>query len=77
MVVRQGMLVAAAGIVLGLAGALVVGRLMTGLLYGITSTDAVTLLTIPALIAVATLLANWVPARRAARVDPLVALRNE
>jgi predicted lysophospholipase L1 biosynthesis ABC-type transport system permease subunit len=77
MVIRQGMVVAVIGIGLGLVGALGVGRLMSGLLYGVTPTDLVTLVSIPVLIAIATLVANWVPARRAARVDPLVALRNE
>lgn len=77
MVVRQGMSVAAVGIGIGLLGALAVARLMAGLLYGVGPTDVVTLLAVTALLALATLLANYVPARRAARVDPLVALRSE
>jgi ABC-type antimicrobial peptide transport system permease subunit len=77
MVVRQGMVVAAAGLGLGLVGALGVTRLMTSLLYGVSPTDLVTLAAVTTLLALATLLANYLPARRAARVDPLVALRAE
>jgi putative ABC transport system permease protein len=77
MVVRQGMGVAAAGIGIGLVGALAVTRLMAGLLYGVSPTDAATLAAVTALLALATLLANYVPARRAARVDPIVALRSD
>jgi putative ABC transport system permease protein len=77
MVVRQGMGVALAGIVVGLAGALALTRLMAGLLYEVSPRDLGTLLGVTAVLALATLLANYVPARRAARVDPLVALRDE
>jgi putative ABC transport system permease protein len=77
MVIRQGMLVAAAGIGAGLLGALLTTRLMAGLLYGVRPTDAVTLLAVTALLATATFVANYLPARRASRVDPLVALREE
>jgi ABC-type antimicrobial peptide transport system permease subunit len=77
MVVRQGMLVAAIGLGLGLAGALLLTRLMGSLLYEVSPTDAATLLVVTAGLAVATFIANWLPARRAARVDPLVALRAE
>ena len=77
MVVRQGMVAAAAGLTLGLVVALAVTRLMASLLYGVSPTDVVTLLAVTTLLALATLLANYFPARRAARVDPLVALRAE
>ena len=77
MVVGQGMRSAVVGVVVGLAASLVVTRLMASLLYGVSPTDAVTLLAVTALLALATLVANWLPARRAARVDPLVALRAE
>ena len=77
MVVRQGMVVAAAGLAAGLGGAVAAGRLMTGLLYGVSPHDLWTLAGVTALIAVATLVANWVPALRAAHVDPLTALRSE
>ena len=77
LVVRQGMVVAAVGLGGGLAGALVAGRLMRGLLYGVSPYDAATLAGVTTVIALATLAANWVPALRAARVDPLAALRSD
>ena len=75
MVVRQGMLVAAVGIAVGLVAALLLTRLMRSLLYEVSPTDVATLVAVTAVLALATLAANWLPARRAARVDPLVALR--
>jgi len=77
MVVRQGMVVAMIGLGVGLVGALVAGRLMTGLLYGVSPYDVGTLVSVAAVIGVATLVANWLPALRAAHVDPLSALRSE
>ncbi len=77
MVVRQGMIVAMIGLGVGLAGALVAGRLMTGLLYGVSPYDVATLVSVAAVIGVATLVANWLPALRAAHVDPLNALRSD
>ncbi len=71
------MSVAAAGIGVGLLGAVMLARLMAGLLYEVRPTDVATLVTVTGLLALATLVANYVPARRAARVDPLVALRSE
>jgi ABC-type antimicrobial peptide transport system permease subunit len=77
MVVRQGMLVAAVGLAVGLAGALAATRLMTGLLYGVSPYDLATFAGVTAVIALATLAANWLPALRAAHVDPLTALRGD
>jgi putative ABC transport system permease protein len=77
LVVRQGMLVALAGLGAGLVGALVAGRLMTGLLFGVSPYDVATLVSVSAVIGIATLVANWIPALRAARIDPLAALRSE
>ncbi len=77
MVVRQGMVVAVIGLGVGLVGALVAGRLMTGLLYGVSPYDVATLVSVAAVIGVATLVANWLPALRAAHVDPLSALRTD
>jgi predicted permease len=75
MVVRQGMIVAAIGLGAGLAGALLLTRLMRSMLFEVSPTDLSTLAGVTVVLLVATLLANWLPARRAARVDPLVALR--
>ena len=77
LVVRQGMTVAAIGLVGGLVGALIAGRFMTGLLFGVSPYDLATLAGVTVLIALATLAANWVPALRAAHVDPLTALRGD
>ncbi|HEV3058803.1 MAG TPA: ABC transporter permease [Vicinamibacterales bacterium] len=77
MVVRRGMEVAGAGIVAGLAGAAALTRVMTSLLFGTSATDAVTFSAVPVLLAAVALFASYVPARRATRVDPVVALRNE
>ena len=77
MVVRQGMAVAAVGLLAGLAAAVAAGRFMTGLLYGVSPHDLWTLAGVTVVIAAATLVANWIPALRAAHVDPLTALRSE
>jgi putative ABC transport system permease protein len=77
MVVRQGMLVAAAGLAAGLVGAVAAGRLITGLLYGVSPYDVATLASVTVAIGLATLVANWLPALRAAHVDPLIALRSD
>jgi predicted permease len=77
MFVGRGLQLAGAGIVLGLIAAVALTRLMQSVLYGITPTDPVTFAAVGlGLLAVAAL-ASWVPARRAARVDPMVALRAE
>jgi len=77
MVVRQGMRVAAAGLAIGLLAALAAGRLIAGLLYGVSPHDAMTFAAVTVAIGLATLVANWLPALRAARVDPLIALRGD
>jgi ABC-type antimicrobial peptide transport system permease subunit len=77
MVVGQGMQVAAVGIGLGLVGALGVARLMTRLLYQVSPADAVTLCGATGMLVLATLVANYIPARRAAGSDPLAALRSD
>jgi putative ABC transport system permease protein len=77
LVLRNGMILALIGVVIGLAGAFALTRLMTSLLFGVTATDAVTYAVVSVSLMVVALLACLIPARRAARVDPLVALRYE
>ena len=76
LVLRQAVATAAAGIVLGLAVAAGSVRSLSTLLYGVTSYDAVTFVVVPIVLVVVTMVACVVPARRAARVDPLIALRS-
>ncbi|HXJ93217.1 MAG TPA: ABC transporter permease [Terriglobia bacterium] len=77
LVVVGGMKLASAGVVVGIAGGLAITRVLSSLLYGLKPTDAPTYLTVALLLAVVALLACYVPARRAAKVDPMVALRYE
>ncbi|HEY3132945.1 MAG TPA: ABC transporter permease [Acidobacteriota bacterium] len=77
MVVGQGMRLVAAGLVLGLFGAFGLSRFLQGLLFGVNPTDLITFVAVPIVLLVVTLFACWLPARRAAKVDPMVALRCE
>ena len=77
MVVRQALLLAVAGIVLGGAGALVLTRLMEGLLFQVTPGDPMTFVVVSSVLAAVALLASYIPGRRATRVDPVIALRAE
>jgi putative ABC transport system permease protein len=77
MVVRQGLTLAIGGVALGVTLALASTRLLASLLYGVGTTDVVTYGSVALLLTAVACAASFVPARRAARVDPLVVLRNE
>lgn len=77
LVVRQGMILALTGVAIGLTGAFALTRLMRSLLFGVKSTDPLTFIAIAALLSFIALLASYIPARRAARIDPMVSLRCE
>ena len=77
LVVREGMVVATTGLVIGLAGAFALTRLMSGLLFAVAPTDSATFALASFLLTALALLACYIPARRATKVDPMVALRYE
>ena len=77
LMVREGALVSAVGVVGGLAGSLALTRVLRSVLYGVSSTDGLTFGAATAFVAVVALVATWLPARRAARVDPRSALAAE
>ncbi|HUJ81909.1 MAG TPA: FtsX-like permease family protein, partial [Candidatus Acidoferrales bacterium] len=77
LVVRQGMALALAGVAIGLAGAFALTRLMQSLLFHVKTTDALTFAAIPLLLTFIALLTSYIPARRAARIDPMISLRSE
>ena len=77
MVVKHSLLLVVVGIVIGLSGAFALTRVMSSLLYGVSATDTLTFAAPPLILGVIALLASYFPARRAARVDPTVALRSE
>jgi ABC-type antimicrobial peptide transport system permease subunit len=77
MVLRQGLGLAISGAAVGLVGAVIASHLMAGLLYGVRPTDPLTFVGVTLVLTAVALAACYIPARRAMRIDPLVALRNE
>ena len=77
MVLRQGLELTGVGIVLGLIGAAAVTRVMASLLFGVSATDPVTFTAVPLVLLATAILACYVPARRATRVNPVTTLRDE
>ncbi|MEK6323147.1 MAG: ABC transporter permease [Acidobacteriota bacterium] len=77
LIVQQGVALAAMGLAIGLAAALALTHLMSSVLYGVSATDAMTFAVVVLLLTVVVLAASYLPARRAAKVDPMVALRYE
>jgi ABC-type antimicrobial peptide transport system permease subunit len=76
LILGQGLVMALAGIGLGLAGAFAVTRVVTSYLVRVSATDPITFAGVPALLLAVAIAASFVPARRASRVDPTVALRD-
>ncbi|MEW6735502.1 MAG: FtsX-like permease family protein, partial [Acidobacteriota bacterium] len=77
MVLKHGLQLILIGVGIGLAIGIIFTRLITSLLYGISAIDPVTFLGTPVLLAIVALVASYIPARRAARVDPMIALRHD
>ena len=77
MVLSKGLKLTLIGIVLGVAGAFGFTRLMSNLLFGVSATDPLTFAGVTALLVIVALVASYLPARRATKIDPLLALRHE
>jgi len=75
LVLGQGMVLTAIGLAIGLAGATILMRTLSGLIYGVGTLDPLTFVTVPALLCAVALIACFLPARRAASVDPITTLR--
>jgi ABC-type antimicrobial peptide transport system permease subunit len=77
MIVRQGMVLAIVGVAIGLGAAFGLARFMSSFLFGVDRRDPLVFIAVPAALTLVALIAVWLPARRASRVDPIVALRYE
>ena len=77
LVIKDGIATGAIGVVIGLVGSLAATKLLQGLLYGVGTTDVLTLGVTCVLVGVATLAATWLPAWRASRIDPVVAIKSD
>jgi ABC-type antimicrobial peptide transport system permease subunit len=77
MIVREGAFMLAGGVAVGLLLAIATGKLLSGMLYEVGALDPVAFSTAPLLLGAATLIATWLPARRATRISPMAALRTE
>ena len=75
LVLRHGLALSLAGVAIGIGGAFALTRVMKGLLFHVTATDPATFAAIAILFVIVALAASYIPARRAARIDPMVALR--
>jgi ABC-type antimicrobial peptide transport system permease subunit len=75
LIVRQGLVITLAGVIVGVPAAYALSRVLAHLLYGVAPTDAATFIAVPCVLALTALAAAYFPARRATRVDPIIALR--
>jgi predicted permease len=77
MILRQGGALAATGLLIGVGASMLLGQLLSKVLFGVSRFDAPTLIAVPAVLGVATVMASWLPARRAMRLDPVAVIRQD
>jgi ABC-type antimicrobial peptide transport system permease subunit len=73
----QGVILALVGVVVGLAAAFALARVLASLLFGVTARDPIVFAVVPLLLTLVAIVGSWIPARAAARIDPMIALRAE